>query len=297
MMISITESNAHMYEGLIYFDTNSEDEPIRRSLIIALLEPLPHCGFIESASEGYEASNLKHGPIVYYCNHEATAIHISEYVKSSCKIDLKIIIQEIKDQSWQQSWNQDHEFLSTDKFMIAESELHTPLVQPMKHHLIIEDGGVFGRGDHATTEACLKTLENISPIPGDLCLDVGTGTGILALAARKLGYQCVGTDIDAQCLITAERNGRLNSLDVAWVLGELPKSDLRQFQLIMCNILIPELYEVLPTLVQRLRPGGKLLLAGFPEHRNSEVTSKIKTYDLSQETCVTVRGWSCLAFS
>ena len=285
-----------MYEAKIYFSTENDEAHIRRSLIITILDQLPHSGYVESATEGNDESTLHEGPIVYYCEDLPTARMIQSQLQERIHIPLKISIQEIHDSSWTSCWQDDYAFLETEKFHITDTASQPYSDLKGQVHLKIDGGGVFGKGDHATTEACLRVIETITPTSNARCLDVGTGTGILALAAQKLGFSSIGTDIDQDCLNIAEENAKSNDEVCSWLLGDLPHRDLSEFELLICNILIPELFSVLPSFIHRCTPDGTLLLAGFPEHRNTEVIEHLRNLKFKCTDHLTIRGWSCLRF-
>ena len=134
-------------------------------------------------------------------------------------------------------------------------------------NLRIDPGMAFGAGDHPTTRLCLRLLENRSEagqLPGRF-LDVGCGTGVLALAAGCLGVErCDALDIDPFGYAACRRNAALNDLQhkIRPLLLSLDLLDAR-YPLVAANIVADQLETLAPMLRERVEPGGSLLLSGF----------------------------------
>ena len=131
---------------------------------------------------------------------------------------------------------------------------------------IVVDQGAFGSGEHETTVSCLEVLEGLPGLGGARMLDLGSGTGILALAALRLGAsQAVCVDVDPGAVATARRNAELNGLSdrVSHVAGELTQVQESGFDLVVANLYADLLITLAPELLRRVRPGGMLLLGGI----------------------------------
>jgi ribosomal protein L11 methyltransferase len=135
--------------------------------------------------------------------------------------------------------------------------------------LIVEPGQAFGTGEHPTTAACLARLETWMLEHGGgapSCLDVGSGTGILSLAARLWGGgRVLGYDIDAACIVNSHCNADLNGLagEVEFRWGEPEALGEGVWDLILCNLFMGPILRYLPRLDQALAPGGTVILSGF----------------------------------
>ncbi len=126
--------------------------------------------------------------------------------------------------------------------------------------------GAFGSGEHETTASCLKALEDLSELQGARILDLGCGTGILALAALRLGAAtALCLDINPDAVATARRNAELNGLAerTEFITGVLDDVAEQGFDLILANIYSDLLLDLAPALVSRARPGAILLLSGL----------------------------------
>ena len=133
------------------------------------------------------------------------------------------------------------------------------------NHLWIAKGA-FGSGEHETTAMCLQLLEECL-LEGKTALDLGTGTGILAIAAIKLGCErVVAVDPSSQAMETCRQNARLNGVEerIEFVEGELKDlSPDSRFNLIMANLYGHLLDKLIPQLCGMLEPGGAMVLSGM----------------------------------
>ncbi len=133
--------------------------------------------------------------------------------------------------------------------------------------LILGKKGAFGSGEHETTASCLEELAKLTGLPGMRALDLGSGTGILAIAAARLGVRSVvAIDIDWQAALSCADNVRLNGLEerILSVCGELACLAAGDFDLVMANIYADLHLALAAEMTAKTRPGGFLLLSGIP---------------------------------
>jgi ribosomal protein L11 methyltransferase len=208
---------------------------------------------------------------------------------------LEIQWRRIADAIWQTAWEPSFEALITDRFFISDHQARQDAGS--RQRIRLESGLVFGSGQHATTQAMVRLMEKVcaKPDADSSFLDVGTGTGVLALVAHYLGYaRLMGTDIEPDALTVARRNQSLNGVPFPLVEGSLPPVEER-FQAIACNILPPTLTHLLPALQQRLEPGGILLLAGFHEANVEPILAATAALGMKEKQRMVERGWIALA--
>lgn len=127
--------------------------------------------------------------------------------------------------------------------------------------------GAFGSGEHETTAACLLQLESMGQLEDAGVLDLGSGTGILAIAALRLGAGfAVAIDIEWPAAVSCKENLSLNGMDGRGltVCGELAALSGCRFDLVMANIYADILMPLADRLVELASPGGKILLSGIP---------------------------------
>ena len=174
---------------------------------------------------------------------------------------------------------------------------HEAPADPNAICLAVDPGLAFGTGSHPTTHLCLLWLEQNTELTGQSLLDYGCGSGILAIAAAKLGCNpVVGTDIDPQAMVAARSNAEINNTLIRFVLPQENAPELAaetKYDIVMANILANPLQVLAPALVNKMRPGGKIVLSGVLARQAEEV---IATYSqwLSLSVWKESEGWVCL---
>jgi ribosomal protein L11 methyltransferase len=159
----------------------------------------------------------------------------------------------------------------------------------------LDPGVAFGTGTHPTTRLCLRWLD-ASLRKGATVLDFGCGSGILAIAAAKLGAsRVVGSDIDPQALQSARANSEANA-----VLADYTEPDsllAGTWDVVLANILSNPLMLLAPALLARVAPGGALVLSGVLERQADQVIEAYRAADASLALSVWAadEGWVCLA--
>ena len=169
--------------------------------------------------------------------------------------------------------------------------------EPEPGVLRLIDSAAFGTGLHPTTVMCLEAIEDaLRPSsPGSL-LDVGTGSGVLALAALLMGApRALGLDIDAEALRAAAENARLNGLDrrLQLIRGG-PEAIAGAWPLVVANLLSAPLVELAPVLVQRVGHHGRLVLSGIPSSVENDVGRAYRRLGMQQVGARSHAGWSAL---
>ncbi|HBT32335.1 MAG TPA: 50S ribosomal protein L11 methyltransferase [Pusillimonas sp.] len=155
----------------------------------------------------------------------------------------------------------------------------------------LDPGLAFGTGSHPTTHLCLEWLaENLQGAP--TVLDYGCGSGILAIAARKLGAASVyAIDIDEQAVIATGYNAQVNQVELnAGLPDDLPEG---RFDLVVANILSNPLKVLAPMLANRVAQGGRLVLSGVLERQADEVAAAYAPW-LAMSVWQSREGWVCL---
>jgi ribosomal protein L11 methyltransferase len=140
-------------------------------------------------------------------------------------------------------------------------------------NLVIDPGMAFGTGHHETTRSCLVLMENYAPktVNGKF-LDLGTGTGILAIAARKLGYrQVVGIDTDILAINAARENIIINNVSDVEIREERLDELRETFDVIAANLISGALVLLAPALFTHMSPGGIAVLSGILLGQEDEV--------------------------
>ena len=148
-------------------------------------------------------------------------------------------------------------------------------------HLVIPAGAAFGTGDHATTAMSLRLLEEVSRKlkPGWSLVDLGTGSGILALAAKRFGAQrVIAMDNDAQAIATARENARMNRIDdVYFRIGDVRRwRSAHKIDIVTANLFSELLIEILPKLKRSLKHNGRMILSGVLRTQERELRRALR---------------------
>ena len=197
-----------------------------------------------------------------------------------------VAISKMRREDWAESWKRHFQPIEIE-FKNRRGEFCEPLISPGKSLLIkpswskrrprknqavvvLDPGLSFGTGQHPTTAFCLRELVRCGKIKTRRSfLDIGTGSGILAIAAAKLGYAPIHAfDFDPEAVRIARANARANGVQgkvriVRGNVAKLPVQPARQYDLICANLISTLLIAERRRIVNRLRPGGTLVLAGI----------------------------------
>lgn len=206
----------------------------------------------------------------------------------------------LRDKNWNTSW---HQFFSPQK--VGKRLWITPpwikLPQSSQRHVItIEPGMAFGTGTHPTTRCCLEFLEQLidsSTQKNAIALDVGTGSGILAIALAKMGVKRVlALDSDPIALKVARNNVRRNRVREAVRLSNSALRQVRRsFTAVVANLNAETILDIAQELQRRVSPGGYLVLSGILNHKALEVSLHLSgsLVLLRQKR---EKGWTTLLF-
>jgi ribosomal protein L11 methyltransferase len=165
---------------------------------------------------------------------------------------------------------------------------------PAEVQLRLDPGAGFGTGGHATTHLCLQWLAaHADSLVGRSLLDYGCGSGILALAASKLGARpCAALDIDPAALEATRHNAEVNGVELELLSGEMHEP--RRYDLVVANILAAPLKVLAPLLASHLAPGGRLLLSGILARQRDELIEAYAAH-LPLALWGEREGWICLS--
>ncbi|MEI6859095.1 MAG: 50S ribosomal protein L11 methyltransferase [Shewanella sp.] len=186
--------------------------------------------------------------------------------------DFSYKIEQVEDKDWEREWMDNfHPIQFGKRLWICPSWREIP--DPQAVNVILDPGLAFGTGTHPTTALCLEWLDGLELADKEI-IDFGCGSGILAVAALKLGAKKVtGIDIDHQAIeaskANAERNGVLKQISL--YLPEDQPKDLK-VDILVANILAGPLRELAPLIAQKIKPGGQLALSGLLKEQANEVT-------------------------
>lgn len=177
--------------------------------------------------------------------------------------DLKL--ERLEDRPWVREWMDNfHPMQFGKRLWVYPSWREVPEEAIDAVKILLDPGLAFGTGNHPTTALCLEWLDG-EDLVGKTVLDYGCGSGILAIAAAKLGASAiVATDIDPQALEATQENARRNELPAGSIFTCLPEDvPSQQFDVVIANILSGPLVNLAPTILSYLKPTGRLALSGI----------------------------------
>ncbi|MDQ2941629.1 MAG: 50S ribosomal protein L11 methyltransferase [Chloroflexota bacterium] len=188
----------------------------------------------------------------------------------------------VEESDWMEAWKVGYTPQRIGRIVVLPSWLDEP-VSPAEVSLRLDPGMAFGTGLHPTTRGCLRLIQELRPTPRAI-LDVGSGSGILALAALKLGAErAVCFDTDAAAVDATRANAASNGLGdrIDARRGSLPEEPDERFPLVVANLVASLLVELALRLAAHAMPGATLVVSGIINHRAGEVIEALAAAGLS----------------
>lgn len=208
----------------------------------------------------------------------------------------RVIIERVHDEDWANQWRENYEPLRITPNMVIKPSWKQLI--PRDGDIVIEmdPGMAFGSGVHFTTKSCLILLEKYVT-KGYSVLDVGTGSGVLAIAAAKLGArEVVALDVDSVAVQVATENVKTNNVgNVVRVLHGSPTDiELEKYDVIVANIIAEVIVELFPSLYRHLRKGGIFIGAGIIPERSEKVMRVLEKQNMILKETYTDGQWVSL---
>lgn len=198
---------------------------------------------------------------------------------------LRVTTKALQEEDWAHNWQKYYQpFPVGERLYVVPEWMRGQAVPEGRIPLYLNPGLIFGTGSHGTTRLCLEGVERYAR-PGDRVLDLGTGSGILSIAALLLGASsAVGCDIDPKASRVAAENAGFNGITGAFrvetgnVIGD---GDLRdqlagRYQLVLANIIADVIIPLIPYVEHFLAPGGVFLTSGIIQHRAEDVAQALE---------------------
>ncbi len=207
-------------------------------------------------------------------------------------------VEAVADQDWGEAWKKGLGPISVGRVFVRPSWVSAAPPEGAAE-VVLDPGMAFGTGSHPTTSLCLSALSDLlAGRSGASVLDVGTGSGLLAIAARKLGAGRVrGNDNDPVAVEVARENAARNGVEVELSAEPLARIDGR-YDLVVANILANTLVELAPDVAAHLAPGGVAVVSGILGPQEDEVRAAYAAAGLAPDPGQDRRDgeWSLLAF-
>lgn len=212
--------------------------------------------------------------------------------------------KQIADQNWMEAWKQHYKpILIGERLLILPAWLESP--DPKRIPIKIDPGMAFGTGTHPTTQLCLELMEistNHSPL--STVIDVGCGSGILSIAALKLGAKTVlGVDIDIESVKNSRENADVNGVGEELLLGQGSVTEVLAGQfpfksapLVVANILAPVLIRLFDAgLADLIEPHGEIILSGILDHQAESVIEAGQAKGLKRGETRQMKDWVAIS--
>lgn len=213
------------------------------------------------------------------------------------------VVPELKavgSEDWAQNWKQHFTAVRIGRRLVVKPSWEAFAAGEGDVMVTLDPGMAFGTGTHGTTRLCLEALAALFDRGERLprVLDVGTGSGILAIAAAALGSQRVlACDIDEESCRVAEENVSINGVDRQVEVTQRGLETLEdRFDVVIANILAEENVRLADELVRRVAPGGWLILSGILREKETLVSEGFAPYFASGPRIQRQDDWSCLVY-
>ena len=249
--------------------TLSKVDPFRDLLVYALGDEGPYDSFVETPqgvkayvpTEQYDESFLRE-----VLAGLADKVAIGHDAADGDMLCCSYVATEMPDKDYNEEWERSHQAVLVEGFCWVRAPFH-PQRDDVKYDIVIEPKMSFGTAHHATTYLMLSYLDE-EPLAGRRVLDMGSGTGVLAILAAKKGAAYVeAIDVDEWAYRNAQENFERNGVSVTPLLGDasILTAD-KHFDVVLANINRNILLRDMEAYVRVLNPGGTLLISGFYEH-------------------------------
>lgn len=210
---------------------------------------------------------------------------------------LSFTTKQIEGEDWNKEWEQNYfKPIRIGDSLVIRSSFHDAFPDiPLE--IIIDPKMAFGTGHHSTTSGMSRMLLE-EDLKGKSVIDMGTGTGILSILAKKLGAgDITGIDIDEFAIENARENGSLNNVDIKWLVGDDKALDnLVPVDIFLANINLNVIRDNLKKYVEKLKRGGRIFLSGFLETDREAILKETEKYGLTLIKELNQDKWMTMVF-
>lgn len=221
----------------------------------------------------------------------AEMIALLQHGYQRAELIYKMQTEDVCQEDWETSWKAYYHALNIGTRLAVMPSWEQVVTDRVK--ILLDPGMTFGTGTHETTALCLETLDECVK-GGERVLDIGTGSGILAIAALKLGAaDAEGVDIDPLCVRTAGENAALNGIDSHFkvLIGDLSDQASGKYDIICANIVANAIKMLVPCVPPLLAQNGIFVASGIISERAEEVIAAIEATGLAVVQTNEKNGW------
>lgn len=279
--LNATDTNAEQIGDMLMEQTGALSVTFLDAKDTPVFEPLPG-----------ETRLWGETDVIALYDAEVDTALVIEQIKNSQLLEANFAykVEQLEDKDWEREWMENfHPMKFGERLWICPSWRDIP--DPNAVNVMLDPGLAFGTGTHPTTSLCLEWLEGLD-LRGKTVIDFGCGSGILAIAAIKLGArEVIGIDIDPQAIIAskanAERNGVADQLTL-FLPQEQPQGLLAD--VVVANILAGPLRELSPIIKGLVKPHGQLAMSGVLDTQAEDVADYYRD-EFSIESIVEMQEW------
>jgi ribosomal protein L11 methyltransferase len=220
--------------------------------------------------------------------------HLIELTKRN-EFNLNFSSEEVASQNWNEIWESSFEPIIVEKWCSILAPFHENIFDT-QHTIIINPKMSFGTGHHETTFMMIEIMKNLT-LKKKKVLDMGTGTGILAILSKKMGAEYVeAIDIEPGAIKNCLDNAKKNSVELVVKNGGKEQLDSATFDVILANINRNILLDQMSLYSKKITPGGKLLLSGFLIEDEQTILKAANKNNLEILKKKNKENWLCLVF-
>lgn len=226
----------------------------------------------------------------------AEAKQYLEAMLGAAGIEYSIDIKIVDDADWSENWKKYFKQINVGNRLSVCPSWEEPKQEEGREIIMLDPGAAFGTGAHATTRLCMELLEDMCP-KGCRMLDLGCGSGILAIAAAKLGAaECFGVDIDPIAVKVAKENSADNKVErqCGFAIGSAEKAD-GEYDVICANIVADVIIMLSEDIAKHLKAGCPVICSGIIEGRQDEVIAALEAAGLKIEKRIVSENWHAIA--
>lgn len=238
---------------------------------------IAHIDLIDEDLLGKDRANSVIHIYISECDNAAEALEFLKERLNAEKIPFQVGDTQVEDTDWNENWKKYFHPIEIGEKLAVVPSWEKYENKDNRTILSIDPGAAFGTGTHATTSLCLQLLQKFVDNSTDM-LDIGCGSGILALSSVLLGGKTAyGVDIDAQSVKTAKENAEINGIadKVNFAVGDLTEVVNGKYQVICANIVADVIIRLLPNVSEFMTEGGVLIVSGIIDIRKDDVLKAV----------------------